>query len=156
MKYIILLLLATSCTITKDITKTKTDEVKQTETKSVETTTITEVAKDTVNSNSSTLNVETPITQLLTGDSSRTETETNIITNKIINGKLHTKVFNKAQKIPVNINRTTVKNASVTVNENVRVKSKVTVKKIEKESVFSWWWLLLIPLIVIVWKWVRG
>lgn len=155
MKHIILILLATSCTITKDITKTKTDEVKQTETKSVETTTITEVAKDTVNSNSSTLNVETPITNLLTGDSSRTETETNIITNKIVNGKLHTKVFNKSQKIPVDINRTTVRNASVTVNENTRIKSKEAVKKVEKESSgFNWWWLLLL-LIIPIWKYFK-
>jgi len=148
--FLALLWLITSCSHTKDLTKTKTDEKTDIKTETVATRTITETSKESVKIDADSLTSDITISSLLNGDSLEAEDDNITLKIKVVNKKVVVKAKVKEKIVPVNIEKKTVEVISEKKHE-VK-KTEVSTKDVHKEvtgglNLNYLWWLLLLLLI---------
>lgn len=141
---IILLLLLSSCNVTKHQTKTETKEHVAIDTQISGTKTTTEDVDSCKEVPASTTNVQSPIEPLLKGDSTVNETPDETIINKVVNGKLNTKVITKPKSIPFKVHKKTVEVFRGEQKVQGIKTTEVSTKDVKRTGHSLWW--LSIPI----------
>lgn len=153
---LLLLLLLSSCSHTKDLTKTKVDDKTVTDINTVTTRTVTEISKDTVEIKADTLHKDFKIKDLITGDTlSSEDNDIKLIIRIDTNThKLKTTVISKKKIVPININKTTVEVVKEQKHEDKEVitNTKEVHKKVTGGFNLNYLWWLLLLLLIPIWR----
>lgn len=146
----------TACgTLSKSSQTTKAKEETKKETVSTTKTTVEETIDTTIKTPSETFSVEAPLEPILGGDTAEFDTEEGkvILVYDKATKRLKTTVVTKPKPVVVQLNRKTTTEAAVKTTETAKKETKDTAKTVTKKpSLWSWWWLLIIPLLYIVYR----
>jgi len=157
LKNIILLLVLSSCSVTKNLNKQTTKEISEIKTETTTTRTITEVATQTIEVKADTIKTDKNIDLILQGDSIYEDTPGQTITVKVVKGKLTAKAIKKKKIVTANVNRTIIENSHESKLARDSKQSTVKTKQVERKGInlnYIWWLLLLIPL-WIGWRYIK-
>ena len=165
LKYLIIPILLASCSVSKNLNKSKETNDTKIESQTiatntaVTTSTVTESVHTLVAIPGNTISGEVDLNTLLGGDSLHEDNPTMKITAKVIKGRLKVSSVSKPKLVPIKFNRVTVtaKNETTAIKQDltksVKTSSVTSSKDVERGwSMWNWLWLLLVIPAWFVWK----
>jgi len=162
LKYLIIPILLASCSVSKNLNKSKETSDTNIESQTiatntaVTTSTVTESVHTLVAIPGNTISGEVDLNTLLGGDSLHEDSPTMKITAKVIKGRLKVSSVSKPKLVPIDFNRVTVtaKNETTAVKQDLKATAKtlsVTSSKDVERGWSMWNWLWLLLLIIPAW-----